>query len=98
MCRQYNDYGSYSRDKEEKNLNSLDFADFNENICEGLGPRKEDLMNIAEFERSCMQLCFKRLSSEVNQKVSSQIRAFINVTDLFGQIYVAQDIASRLKN
>jgi hypothetical protein len=98
MCRQYNDYGSYSRDKEEKNLNSLDFADFNENVCRGSGPRKEDLMDIAEFERSVMQLCFKRLTSEVSQKVSAQIQAFINVTDLFGQIYVAQDIASRLKN
>lgn len=97
MCRQYNDYGSYSRDKEEKNLNSLDFADFNENFPKRSRPQKEDLMDIAEFERSCMQLCFKRLSSEVSQKVSAQLHAFINVTDLFGQIYVVQDIASRLK-
>jgi hypothetical protein len=28
MCRQYNDYGSVARDREEKNLNSLDFEEF----------------------------------------------------------------------
>ncbi|KAJ5938239.1 Ent-kaurene synthase [Penicillium verhagenii] len=29
MCRQYNDYGSRRRDTAEKNLNSLDFSEFN---------------------------------------------------------------------
>ena len=34
MCRQYNDYGSLQRDREEGNVNSLDFAEFsNTNRC-----------------------------------------------------------------
>ncbi|QKX63437.1 uncharacterized protein TRUGW13939_10607 [Talaromyces rugulosus] len=102
MCRQYNDLGSYSRDKQENNLNSLDFTDFHDGntceTCECSGPpRKQDLIDIAEFERTCMQACFAHLSSEISVTTSAQIKAFINVTDLFGQIYVAKDIASRLK-
>jgi hypothetical protein len=97
MCRQYNDFGSYSRDKQENNLNSLDFSDFNVTICGDLShPHKQDLMDIAEFERSCMQACFTHLSGEVGATAAAQIQAFINVTDLFVQIYVARDIASRL--
>lgn len=97
MCRQYNDFGSYARDKQENNLNSLDFPDFNGVISEDLSlARKQDLMDIAEFERSCMRVCFARLSSEIGVMASARIRAFINVTDLFGQIYVARDIASRM--
>ncbi|KAE8347407.1 hypothetical protein BDV24DRAFT_157699 [Aspergillus arachidicola] len=98
MCRQFNDYGSHLRDLQEKNLNSLHFADFNgDSLSRGQDQHKQDLMELAEFERSCMQVCFAHLSAETSATTAAQIQAFIKVTDLFGQIYVAQDIASRLK-
>lgn len=98
MCRQYNDFGSCSRDQQENNLNSLDFSEFNGIISEhSIVSRKQDLMDIADFERSCMQVCFSHLSGEIDDMAAARIKAFIDVTDLFGQIYVAQDIASRLK-
>ncbi|PYH91566.1 ent-kaurene synthase [Aspergillus ellipticus CBS 707.79] len=91
MCRQYNDYGSHRRDIAEGNLNSLDFEEFQSDDA------KEDLMAVAEFERECMKVCFARLSAEINAATVARIQAFIDVTDLFGQIYVAQDIASRIQ-
>ncbi|OGM45785.1 hypothetical protein ABOM_005479 [Aspergillus bombycis] len=98
MCRQFNDCGSQLRDLQEKNLNSLDFAEFNgDGLSRGPGQHKQDLIQLAEFERSCMEVCFANLSAETSATISAQIQAFIKVTDLFGQIYIAQDIASRLK-
>ncbi|KAJ6025059.1 Ent-kaurene synthase [Penicillium herquei] len=98
MCRQYNDYGSQLRDAAERNLNSLDFIEFTEHMSGKLNSGKQDLMELAEFERECMQLCFTRLSAEISSSTAAQVLAFIDVTDLFGQIYVAQDIASRMQN
>ncbi|KAI4149779.1 MAG: hypothetical protein LQ340_004453, partial [Diploschistes diacapsis] len=70
MCRQYNDYGSAKRDAEESNLNSLDFPDFQSGAgsaarqadggCDSQS-MKQELMAIAEFERSCMQLALQNL-------------------------------------
>jgi hypothetical protein len=34
MCRMYNDYGSAARDRQEQNLNSLDFDEFRDNLNE----------------------------------------------------------------
>lgn len=137
MCRQYNDYGSATRDAEEGNFNSLDFLSFRDteygrgngvggrnslsnavegasrgkgvgDACEsqpatnsdGGGKRfshaKDSLMAFAEFERAGMELAKERLSSVVPQRCMEQLQAFIDVTDMFGQIYVQKDIASRV--
>ena len=113
MCRQYNDYGSAERDHEESNLNSLDFALFKPDlprsngladnipgaseIGSGASGAKEDLMAIAEFERSCMLLAMDRLSEVTDSSIVDKIRLFVNVTDMFGQVYVRKDIASRVR-
>ncbi|CAK48654.1 Ent-kaurene synthase [Aspergillus niger ATCC 13496] len=101
MCRQYNDYGSQQRDAEEQNLNSLDFSEFTTQEAEpgALNTRRqrEALMEIAEFERACMELSFEKLSNTLDLATSGMIKAFIDVTDLFGQMYVIQDIASRIQ-
>ncbi|KAJ5636931.1 Ent-kaurene synthase [Penicillium longicatenatum] len=98
MCRQFNDYGSHSRDQQEHNLNSLDFADFHEGFGNGSEDKKHILMQIADFERKCMEICCEHLAKEISATTLAQIRVFIGVTDLFGQIYVARDIASRLES
>ncbi|KAL8969876.1 MAG: hypothetical protein Q9183_001785 [Haloplaca sp. 2 TL-2023] len=123
MCRQYNDYGSATRDAEEGNLNSLQFPEFDRhsstswringsishdenhgtngivdcNPCSGQvsNEAKKELMNIAEYERADMELAVQHLRKVV--KAPSALRAlevYIDVTDLFGQIYVAQDLSS----
>ncbi|KAJ5722104.1 Ent-kaurene synthase [Penicillium malachiteum] len=97
MCRQFNDYGSHSRDQQEHNLNSLDFADFHGNSSNVTEKHKQDLMQIADLERNCMEMCYEYLAKETSTATLARIRVFIGVTDLFGQIYVARDIASRLK-
>ena len=59
---------------------------------------KTDLMAIAEFERSCMRLALKNLAQISTPSIIAQLQVFIDVTDMFGQIYVQRDIASRVKD
>ncbi|PTB66981.1 Ent-kaurene synthase [Trichoderma citrinoviride] len=112
LCRQYNDYGSVMRDDAEGNLNSLHFPEFADGL--GFQPTVEDdggrrrqaalekakgcLMKVAGLERAMMQVCWEALSSSLDRDVKGKLKAFIDVTDLFGQIYVARDIASRMQN
>ncbi|KAL6873059.1 Ent-kaurene synthase [Trichoderma novae-zelandiae] len=109
LCRQYNDYGSVVRDDAEGNLNSLHFPEF----TDGDGQRQsfhltvEDdgslerakgfLMKVAGLERAIMQVCWEALSSSLDKDVRAKLKVFIDVTDLFGQIYVARDIASKMQ-
>jgi hypothetical protein len=86
-CRQYNDYGSLARDRTEGNLNSLDFLQ-GENDAE----KKRELMWLAEYEREHLLLALKRLDEVTTREVMGKMRLFIDVTDLYGQIYVARDI------
>lgn len=113
MCRMYNDYGSAARDKNEGSLNSLDFPDFDEvtsgpkdglHATNGfvvgsstLEPQKARLLDLANFERDCMELSFKELKICVhNDDVKEALRVFVDVTDLFGQIYVQNNLSSRV--
>ncbi|KAF1953773.1 hypothetical protein CC80DRAFT_450268 [Byssothecium circinans] len=99
MCRQYNDYGSATRDAEEGNFNSLDFPGFRdmEYGHESSFCGTDSLMALAEFERAGMELAKERLSSVVPRQCMEQLQVFIDVTDMFGQVYVQKDIASRVK-
>ena len=99
MCRQYNDYGSVARDRAEENVNSVNFAEFHEGDPgrdEEAGI-KEALFRIAEYERECLNLTKGRLEKLVPKKVRDVLGLFVDVTDLYGQIYVARDIASRMR-
>ncbi|KAL8749353.1 MAG: hypothetical protein Q9184_006840 [Pyrenodesmia sp. 2 TL-2023] len=58
---------------------------------------KDDLMAIAEFERSCIQLTLETLSRVSPDATMHKLQVFIDVTDMFGQIYVQKDIASRVQ-
>lgn len=59
---------------------------------------KEQLMEIAEFERECMQLAMRRLRQNVDgTNATKALQVFVDVTDVFGQIYVQKDIASRVQ-
>lgn len=107
LCRMYNDYGSVGRDREERKLNSINFPDFDvdhgPDATEGNVEsgemrekrRKGDLMALAEYERECLDHSLRRLEGEVDGAVMEKLRLFVNVTDLYGQIYVARDIGVR---
>ncbi|KAF2706117.1 Ent-kaurene synthase [Pleomassaria siparia CBS 279.74] len=94
MCRQYNDYGSLGRDQEERNLNSLNFPWFRGNTVEDA---KRSLMGLAEYERRCMMLSLDQLRTVVEDRTWRAIRAFVDVTDLYGQIYVLKDLTNKMR-
>ena len=126
MCRQYNDYGSVQRDRDERNLNSINFPDFHiANLVKGvvnepasvngikelasttaselieMNRKRDDelkaaLFEIAEYERSCLTMTLQRLKSRIPAQTRNVLSLFVNVTDLYGQIYVARDIGSRV--
>ncbi|KAG4222289.1 hypothetical protein PC116_g29236 [Phytophthora cactorum] len=102
LCRMYNDYGSLARDTDQSNLSSLNFPEFAGSAKNGEQQAKAQLMNIAEYERRCLDVALNELEDEIlggdggsKGKWMSAIRLFVNVTDLYGQIYVVKDIATR---
>ena len=88
--------GSIARDQAERNVNSVNFPEFHQEAQnadkdvseEGI---KQALFEIAEYEREWLGLAKGKLEKSVPKRVSD------DVTDLFGQIYVARDIASRMR-
>ncbi|MCJ1351567.1 MAG: hypothetical protein MMC33_001551 [Icmadophila ericetorum] len=59
---------------------------------------KNDLMAIAEFERTCMQLALQNLTRMVPSPCTMKaLEVFIDVTDLFGQIYVLKDLSNKVE-
>ncbi|KAF2734802.1 hypothetical protein EJ04DRAFT_534654 [Polyplosphaeria fusca] len=101
MCRQYNDFGSVVRDQEERNLNSVNFPEFvttedrlmsSKELTER---RKSDLLAVAEYERRCLARVIGELDESLDAKTMQKLALFIQVTDLYGQIYVARDIGIR---
>ncbi|KAL8761591.1 MAG: hypothetical protein Q9184_002299 [Pyrenodesmia sp. 2 TL-2023] len=98
MCRMYNDYGSLARDRSEMNLNCLNFPEFHSgDKPKGAEVLKQELYQLAEYERDCLVLAVKRLKTESHEELVRFVQTFINVTDMYGQIYIERDIASRMK-
>ncbi|KAF2248178.1 hypothetical protein BU26DRAFT_428436 [Trematosphaeria pertusa] len=102
MCRQYNDFGSVVRDQEGKTLNSVNFPEFAANEAgEAVGirelseRRKRDLLTVAEYERRCLERVLGELELSLDPGVMEKVRLFVQVTDVYGQIYVARDIGIR---
>ncbi|KAE9970957.1 hypothetical protein BLS_004670 [Venturia inaequalis] len=95
MCRQYNDYGSLQRDRDDKNLNSVNFPEFVGGHDRVL---KDELFAIAEYEREGLGMAMGRLRDLVGRRkkegrgVMRGVELFVDVTDVYGQIYVLRDI------
>ncbi|KAM7197579.1 ent-kaurene synthase [Rhypophila sp. PSN 637] len=70
LCRMYNDLGSISRDRDEGNLNSVDFPEFdNDNkdsaldaATANINRKRDELFQLAQYERSCLEDAFSRLA------------------------------------
>lgn len=100
-CRLLNDLGSLTRDREEQNLNSANFPEFGAATSnQGL---KDRILWLADYERDCMNMALERLQrlsqgSERQRRIFQVIQMFCNITDLYGQIYIVKDIASRMRS
>lgn len=98
MCRMYNDYGSARRDRQEKNLNCLDFPEFQAgDLCENEESQKQKLFRLASYERKCMDLSLTELGKVCERTLYQSIRMFCNVTDMYGQMYVIRDLTPHTK-
>ncbi|KAK2879355.1 hypothetical protein FQN49_000965 [Arthroderma sp. PD_2] len=105
LCRMYNDYGSVARDRDERNLNSVNFPEFAPSSPSDGGSDddslRKELLLLAEYEREQMETALGKLRSlaakdKAQQRALQKVKMFCDVTDLYGQIYVARDIASRM--
>jgi hypothetical protein len=99
MCRQYNDLGAVLRDQEERNLNSVNFPEFvvdevDATITEKelIGRKKRDLLAVAEYERRCLDRVLGELEVTTESKLMDKLKLLIQLTDLYGQIYIVRDI------
>ncbi|KAL8787614.1 MAG: hypothetical protein Q9195_007702 [Heterodermia aff. obscurata] len=89
---------------EFKNVGSINPSD------DPMDAKKKALLGLAEYERSCLDEALRRLSENgrgsrehhsfqaetVKERQIAIWRMFYDVTDLYGQIYVVRDIASRM--
>ncbi|KAF3480656.1 ent-kaurene synthase [Arthroderma uncinatum] len=105
LCRMYNDYGSVARDRDERNLNSVNFPEFAPSSPSDGGSDddslRKELLLLAEYEREQMETALGKLRNlaakdKAQQRALQKVQMFCDVTDLYGQIYVARDIASRM--
>ena len=99
-CRIYNDIGSLARDRAEKNLNSVNFPEFAGDSANGSKSNKaltDELMELADHERACVDLWLGKLKSESSPRTIEVVEYFRNVCDTYGQIYVLKDITSSKK-
>ncbi|KAI0466916.1 hypothetical protein F4859DRAFT_526196 [Xylaria cf. heliscus] len=110
LCRMYNDYGSLQRDAEERNLNSINFPEFAPLIRwrdgtahgaddDNLSHAKAELLWVADYERRGVEMALDVLGQELQddkqRHVVDGLRFFIDITDLFGQIYILKDVGLR---
>jgi hypothetical protein len=97
LCRLYNDYGSIARDREEDNLNSIQFPEFAEDGGKTDEVLKEQLFIIAEYERRCLEHSLVELQKLVSAEVFSAIKVFCSTADMYGQMYVLKDLTPSIK-
>ncbi|KAI2463815.1 hypothetical protein F4781DRAFT_440232 [Annulohypoxylon bovei var. microspora] len=113
LCRMYNDCGSLRRDAEECNLNSINFPEFHSNrspLSKSTGREtgaeiedkkmKSELLWIAEYERRGLKTALALLEEELGdrgKRTVGALKLFVNVTDLYGHIYVLKDVGTRTK-
>ncbi|CAJ2513955.1 Uu.00g020740.m01.CDS01 [Anthostomella pinea] len=111
LCRMYNDYGSLARDAEERNLNSVNFPEFHSVPALTRGKEvidaqsaetkaKSELLWIAEYERRGLETALELFGQELGtrgQHLFDALKLFVNVTDLYGQVYVLRDVGTRTK-
>ena len=67
--RIYNDYGSLQRDRDEKNLNSTFFPEFEASRGKSDDELKRKLRRIADYERKCVELSLNELHQVATEQL-----------------------------
>lgn len=112
FCRMYNDYGSIARDREEHNLNSVNFPEFFvDNIASAdtsygdleSSSAKAELLRAAEYERQCAinsaETLYRDLEAEgaAGRKVADCLKVYIGACEQFSDMYITRDVTNRVK-
>ena len=91
------DGASVNTDGGSSESRAVEASDDDDRVSTDEETKKSELMWLAEYERECLELALGRLRVEVPETVMNAVELFVRVTDLYGQIYVARDISSRIK-
>ncbi|KAI6785533.1 Copalyl diphosphate synthase-like protein [Emericellopsis cladophorae] len=111
MCRMYNDLGSTERDRDEGNLNSIDFPEFASH--KDVKSMQRALLTLADYERQAYMDTLTRLGKigsdycaegDVKDNEGARLGArrmaiwsmFCEEVDLYGQVYVVRDISAHI--
>lgn len=109
FCRMYNDYGSIARDREESNLNSLNFPEFFfKEGADGDGERgfekaKKTLLESAVYERQratqeMEELCEMLEREGIEGKdISRCLRVYMGACEQFSDMYLTKDVTNSVK-
>lgn len=91
--RMENDHPSLARDREEHNLNSLDFPEFN---AETADSAREKLIQIILYEKRRCQGALEELEAILGHADPSiqMLRFYYFLTDVVGDVYAARDIST----
>lgn len=109
FCRMYNDYGSIVRDRDERNLNSVNFPEFFLSGSASHGGQewedeaKATLLECAKYERQCAldgaEVLLSDLEAEgaAGKKVANCLRVYMGACEQFSDMYVIRDVTNRVR-
>ena len=93
----YNDYGSITRDLEERNLNGVNFPEFFADVLDQ-DSAKATLLDAAKYERQCAvdsaEILLRDLRAEgvAGKKIAGCLRVYVAAGDQFSDMYVTRDV------
>jgi hypothetical protein len=102
LYRMENDYGSVRRDREERNLNMVDFPEFFAKGCDtSEEEQKAQLLRLAQYERESYKDALNRMDTLIGRDAKMErkmqiLKVMTNVTDSWGQMYVFKDLGRTL--
>ena len=107
FCRMYNDYGSIERDREERNLNSVNFPEFCDVNAGAIGGKeaaaKATLLKAAEGERenalaqAGALYCDLEAEGVDGRQIADCLRCYIGACEQFSDMYVTKDVTNRVR-
>ena len=110
FSRMYNDYGSVLRDRDERNLNSINFPEFFLHYHGGINTdstaideSKETLLAAAQYERKCAtdsaEVLFQELEAEgaAGRTIALYLKIYLGGSEQFSDMYLTRDVTNRVK-
>lgn len=105
--RMQNDFGSCARDLDEGNVNCAFFPEFANTASRGTSAQKKALWAMAKFEEDCFWRAMAAFEQAVYdgtpdarqaERKLRVIKFFVDVADLYNQVYVARDMGGRVQS